>query len=392
MGDVLTEPRSTSGVFTRAAFFLIALTVGVTAFGGGFAVIASLKQRIVDRHRWMSEEEFASAVGVVAALPGTNAANLLTIVGTRGAGAWTGVLGCALFLLPGTSAILLFAVFYDRMRGVPGFGSVLEGITAAVVGVIAAVADELRPTVVKNGRELVVMALSFVLLATHLLSLLEVVLLAGAVGLLADRPTRDPLASDAAPAVLWSARGVGLGGLVAAPGVLLVIFTSFAKISLATFGGGIAMLPAVEREVAVHGWVPPAVLADSIAFAQITPGPIANCATFLGYRVAGFGGALAATLGVFVPPLFLSLLVAKRLAAVEKRRRVRAFLRGVSVAVVGVIAAAAYAVYRVGVHGAVLTALAVMVFVWRRMRPKDNTFLAIAAGAAVGVARGVLAR
>ncbi len=377
--------------FTRSAFFAIAFTIGLTAFGGGFAVIALLKQRVVDRHRWMTEEEFASAVGVVAALPGTNAANLLTIIGARRAGAWTGVAGCGLFLLPGITAILLFAVFYDRMRGVPGFGSVLEGITAAVVGVIAAVADELRPTVVRTGRELVMMTVSFVLLATHAMSLLEVVLFAGTVGLLADRAPRDPLASDAAPAFLFGTSGAaGSAAAAAVPGLLVTIFGAFAKISLATFGGGIAMLPAVEREVAVRGWVPPAVLADSIAFAQITPGPIANCATFLGYRIAGAAGALAATLGVFLPPLFLSLLVARRLAAVENRRRVRAFLRGVSVAVVGVIAAAAYAVYRVGVHGAVLTVLAIVVFMWRRLRPKDNTLLTIGAGALVGVARALI--
>jgi chromate transporter len=381
----LTAERD-AAPFSRGAFFALALRVGVFAFGGGFAIIANIKQRVVDERRWMDAEEFAQAIGVVAALPGTNAANLITIVGARLGGPTTGAVGCALFLVPGLAMMTAFGVFYERLRGLPGFGGVLEGITAAAVGIVAAVADELRPTIVTKRREALLVALVFGALAAHVLSLLEVVAIAGVIGMFASR--WPPRGAGAAAILLGAAKGGSLAGLTLAASE----FAAFAKIAIGTFGGGISMLPAVEREIASHGWLPATTFADAVAFAQITPGPIAKCATFLGYRVAGFGGAAAATLGVFLPPLVLALVVAQRLADVRESANVRGFLHGVSIAVVGAIAAAAYSVYRAGVHGVALTLFCVVVFAWRRSRPRASTILAIAGGAAFGLARSLLVR
>ena len=386
-------PSALKRPFSRGELFVLALGVGTFAFGGGFAIIANIKQRVVDEREWISAEEFAEAVGVVAALPGTNAANLLTIIGARLGGAVTGAIACALFVAPGLAMMLGFAVFYERLRGLPGFGAVLGGITAAVVGIVAAVADELRPAIVKRPREGLMVAVVFAALTTHVLSLLEVVALAGAIGVIAERfPSRPTGPSPpSSPSLLFFGAGGALSG-GAALTASAALFVAFAKIALGTFGGGIAMLPAVEREIATHRWLPASVFADAVAFAQVTPGPISNCSTFIGYRVAGFGGAAAATLGVFLPPLLVTLAIAQRLPKLRENPAVRGFLRGVSIAVVGAIAAAAYSVYRAGVHGLLLTLVAVGVFAWRRLRPRTNTLFAIAAGALVGLLRMLVAR
>ncbi len=388
-----TPPEAGEGKtpFSRGELFALSLAVGTFAFGGGFAIIANIKQRVVDERGWISAEEFAEAVGVTAALPGTNAANLLTIIGARLGGAATGVFACTLFLVPGLALMLGFAIFYERLRGMPGLGAILGGITAAVVGIVAAAADELRGTIVKRRRDGLLVALVFAALTTHVLSLLEVVALAGVIGVIAARLHSGRSPTGGSPAILLIGGAFETGAAVTLS-VSAALFGGFAKIALGTFGGGVAMLPAVEREIAAHGWLPTSVFADAVAFAQITPGPISNCSTFLGYRVAGLAGAAAATLGVFLPPLVITLAIAHRLPAMRQNPIVRGFLRGVSVAVVGAIAAAAYSVYRAGVHGALFTVLAVAVFAWRRYRPRTSTLWAIAAGGAFGLARSLLAR
>lgn len=85
--------------------------------------------------------------------------------------------------------------------------------------------------------------------------------------------------------------------------VLADLFLTFAKIGLFTFGGGYAMLSMIEHQCVEHKtWITHDEMMDITVIAESTPGPIAiNCATFTGYKRAGFPGALAATLGIIVP-------------------------------------------------------------------------------------------
>lgn len=365
---------------TVAALLRLSFFVGLFAFGGGFAIIARIKQRVVDELGWMTPGEFNELMAVTAALPGTNAANLLTILGASRVGVGAAAAACALFLLPGVALMLLFAIFYEQLRGVHGMGGALEGITAAVVGMVAAVAEELRPAAVKSRLDAVILVLAFAALASHALGLLEVVALSALYGVfMARRKEGGGNVSNL----------IAIGGASAA-GKTASLFLSFAKVSMATFGGGVAMIPAVEHEVLAHGWVTGAAFTDAIAFSQVTPGPIGNCSTFLGYRAGGYVGALAATLGIFLPPLLLSLFVASKLSALRENRTMRAVLAGVSVAVVAAMAAAAFAVYRVGVHGVTFTSFAIAVFVWRRLRPKHSTLYPILVGGLLGAARALV--
>ena len=84
---------------------------------------------------------------------------------------------------------------------------------------------------------------------------------------------------------------------------LLEIFLTFLRIGAFTFGGGYAMIPLIQKEtVEKHGWISDRDILEIVAIAESTPGPIAvNSATFVGYRVCGFTGALYATLGVVLP-------------------------------------------------------------------------------------------
>ena len=123
----------------------------------------------------------------------------------------------------------------------------------------------------------------------------------------------------------------------------LLLFAAFFKIGLFTFGGGYAMLSMILSELCERrGWISEAELMDVAAVAESTPGPIAiNSATYIGYKQAGFFGALAATLGVVLPSFVIILLIAAALHSLMKYAGVNAFLAGVRPCVVAMILATA---------------------------------------------------
>ena len=99
--------------------------------------------------------------------------------------------------------------------------------------------------------------------------------------------------------------------------VLLELFWSFCKIGFTSFGG-LSMVPLINHEMLSHGWMSLSEVSDIVAIAEMTPGPLGlNCATFAGTRVAGFLGALSASLGVLSPTF---LLCAAAAVAFEKFR------------------------------------------------------------------------
>lgn len=154
-------------------------------------------------------------------------------------------------------------------------------------------------------------------------------------------------------------------------GLLVTLCAIFLRIGAVTFGGGFIMIPLLESEVVeTHQWLTHQEFVDATALGQMTPGPVLITATFIGYRVAGTLGALLATISVFLPAFVMTIAAGSSLRRFRSNKQVQAFLRGVTPAVVGLLAAAAWSIGRAGVQtwiGLVLTLLAV--FVLLRYRP-----------------------
>ena len=123
--------------------------------------------------------------------------------------------------------------------------------------------------------------------------------------------------------------------------IYLELFVTFLMIGAITFGGGYAMLPIIQKEVAAKGWVDAAALVDFVAVSESTPGPFAiNMATYVGSEVGGFFGAICATLGVAVPSFVVILIVAKCYDAFRQSKTVKGCMSGLKPAVVGLIGGA----------------------------------------------------
>ncbi len=125
--------------------------------------------------------------------------------------------------------------------------------------------------------------------------------------------------------------------------IYLTLLFTFFKIGFFTIGGGYAMLPLIQTEIAAYNWITNQEFIDIIAIAEMTPGPIAiNAATFIGYRVGGVMGSLIATSGIVLPSLLIILILSKILERYRQHPLMNAIFAGIRPVVAGLIISAAW--------------------------------------------------
>lgn len=366
-----------------ARLLRLALWLGIAGFGGGFAVVQQLRRVLVYREHRVPDDEFMESFAVATALPGTPGTNLLTIIGVRLGGIAGGILSATVFLLPSVLLMIAFGALYSHVRNIATLATFLDGMSVATVGVVAGVATEIGRSSLKRKADWAIAALAAGALIAHAMTLLEVIALAGLSGALLLRPEHDAIQAttsrnDRSPKLRGFFLPLPLAAISASPVVILLVV--FARIGLATFGGGFAMIPAIDHEiVTTRHWLSDAAFNDAIVLGQITPGPVAIAATFIGYRVAGLAGAVLATAGMFTPPMILSLLAGRSLKAFQSNLLVQGALHGITPALSGILTAAAVALWRTSVHGiapAIIAVTAGLILIKWRILP----FLVLASG------------
>jgi len=163
---------------------------------------------------------------------------------------------------------------------------------------------------------------------------------------------------------------------------------TFLKIGAFTFGGGMVMIPFIEQDaVNTYGWLSRREFVDAIAMGQITPGPIVISSVFIGYKVAGLLGAVAAMGAISLPTFFYSVGAAYQLHRLKTNLRVRAFIRGVGPAVVGMILAAGVTIARASLVD-VWTGLLAVACLLALVRLKLDAALVVVAAGVVGLLLG----
>jgi chromate transporter len=370
---------------TLARLLLTSVWLGVAGFGGGFAIINVLKRKAVERERWIDDARFVETMAIATTLPGAFATNVVTMIAHRLRGAAAAVLATVAFIAPSGAIMLAFAAGYDRFRGVATVATCLDGMSAATVGVVAAVAVDIGRTALGRKIDWAIGLAACAAISTGALGLLETVAITALAGAAFMRPPGGSGAADRRDSSLAVLVPVIGAAAIAAP-TLLSLFGVFARIGIATFGSGFAMIAAIDHEiVAARGWLTENAFKDAIVLGLITPGPVAMAATFVGYRVAGIAGACVATAGMFAPPVAVSLIAARSIDAFRSNRILKGALCALGPAVVGIIAAAAISVGRTAVHdlpGAAIAAVAFAVLVAMRRTPP---IAVLAAGGAVAL-------
>ena len=334
---------------------LTTLHLGAVGYGGP-AILALMKQTLVGKKRWITEKDFMDAVSLAQALPGATGVTVLGYVGFKLKKIWGGVLAPLGFVTPPTLLMLLLSWAYFTYGQLPFVRALFAGLGALVVALLLnaclVLGKSVFPTIGwSDWRGLLITAAGFIGVYVMHLNVLWVVLGAAALGMVlfsagarrtfAELPSRSRAISPErlpvsayVPAVLVAVV-VGVGLLI--PYTRSVMAT-FLGIGATAFGGGFGSIPLIQSQVVdAHAWLTTKEFVDGIALGQITPGPVFITATFIGYRVAGVVGALAATVAVFIPSVTAIILLADLHGRVQDHWATRAIIRGLQAGFIGLI-------------------------------------------------------
>ena len=316
------------------------LRLGTLGFGGPIALAGRMQDELVTERHWIDPQEYKEGLALAQLAPGPLAAQLAMYLGWVRFGALGATLVAAAFIGPSFVMVLILSASYVKFGGLPWMQSLFYGIGGVVIAIIAR--SVVRLSTVTIGRNVLLWALFAVNAGITIVTESEVVwvlVLSGVVCLLARR-------RQAAPAVhglVVVPRLPVTGALaVAAGGILWQVFTYFATAGLFVFGSGLAIVPFLYGGVVRRfHWLSERQFVDAVAVSMITPGPVVITVAFIGYLVAGWSGATAAALGVFLPVYLIVLIVAPRFHRLVQSPRLKAFVDGVTAATTGAIAGAA---------------------------------------------------
>jgi chromate transporter len=370
------------------AFLRYFLGLGTWGFGGPIATVGYMQRDLVERRRWLTENEFLDGVALGQTMPGPLAAQVVMWVGFLRKG-WAGALAtAAAFIAPSFLLVLAVAAIYARYSGLAIVQALFYGIAPAVMAIIAIAAYKLAR--LTNRRDVRLWAISAVLAAVTAVTGAEIAYLFIAAGLLMivlDAPPRWMRRGGSAallPATLAKITPPWVI-LTASAGVLASLGLFFLKAGAFIFGSGLAIVPFLrEGVVAQHHWLTSRQFIDAVAMGLITPGPVVITATFIGYLVAGLPGAVVATIAIFIPIYLGVALPGRWFVRHRDNAQIKAFVKGATAAAAGAIAGAVVVLTRQTVTDLPTAAIALVslgLLLWRKI--PEPVFVSL--GAVAGI-------
>ncbi|MBI4181278.1 MAG: chromate efflux transporter [Chloroflexi bacterium] len=365
-----------------AALFL---RIGATAFGGPAAYIAIMQRETVRNRRWLDEQQFLDFNGVTNLIPGPNATEMALWLGLVRAG-WLGYAAAGLlFILPAMLATLALAWVYVAYGSLSQVGWVLYGVKPIVIAIIIQALWDLGRKAVKGWLTAMV---GIAVITFYLLGFNEVALLfAGAGIVLLFQGGRQLLKASPSAMLVMPLLKVPLSMLSAGviPFSQITLFLTMLKIGSVIYGSGYVLLAFFNSEFVIRlGWLTHQQLLDAIAVGQITPGPVASSATFIGYLMGGLPSALLATLAFLLPSFFFVALLSRILPWLRKSWWSAAFLDGVNVASLGLMLGVTWQLGRVGVVDWFIILLTIIAL-FLVFRSKVNSAWLILGGGLLGI-------
>ncbi|HET9317151.1 MAG TPA: chromate efflux transporter [Vicinamibacteria bacterium] len=330
------------------------------------------------RRSWLRREEFLDLLAATNLIPGPNSTEMAIHIGYRRAG-WPGFLVAgACFILPAAMIVCALAAAYVRFGRLPAAEGLLWGVRPVIVVVVAQALWALGRSAVRS-RPLAILAGAALVLAVAGVHELMLLLGAGLAAAIFSGSIRPRAAAALVPLPLLAPPAATL------PGLLLI----FLKIGSVLFGSGYVLLAFLRAELVVRlGWLTEAQLLDAVAAGQITPGPLSTTATFIGFVLRGLPGAAVSTVGIFLPAFVFVALSGPLVPRLRRSRAAGAFLDGVQVASLALMAVVTW---QLTVHGvrdpfaAVIAVAAAVLLVHHRV----NASWLVLGGAGLGILRSL---
>jgi chromate transporter len=348
-------PAQTRPETTLTAFALYFLRLGCFGFGGPIALVGYMQKDLVDERHWVAQQDYLDGLAFSQLAPGPLAAQLAMYLGFVRAGWWGATVVGAAFILPSFLMVVGIGEAYLHFGGSRLIAALFYGIGAAVIGIIARSAWKLMKTSLK--KDWLLWSAFLALALSTAITEREIVWLFLAAGVLAMLVRTPPWLWRRGHA-MWAFAPFGV--TLSKTGALLAFFL---KASLFVFGSGLAIVPFLHGGVVRdHHWLTEEQFLDAVAVAMITPGPVVITAAFVGYLVAGFAGACAAALGVFLPVYLFVVLLGPYYKRFSQNPQIRNFVQGVTAAATGAIAGAVVVLARHSVRDAWTAGMALATF------------------------------
>lgn len=372
--------------------FLLYLRIGLTGIGPAF--FTETNKHLVKGRRWIREEDFVNGLALAQLLPGATYVSLTVYIGYKLRGIAGALTSFFAFLLPSFGIMMLLSYIYFTFGSLPQIGILFKGMAVIVAGLLPHAVLEIGKSAVTDWRGGLIAIGSVGLMAyySNIFMLLFMAIISGVV--LYYRPLRRQNMTTESEGSLRSGIGavnipvkllvmlaVGLATIVFLASFkpfLLQLASVFFQMGLFLFGGGTSMIPFMQQEVVTHyHWLTLDEFVVGIALGQVTPGPFLITATFVGYKVAAVSGAIAATLGIFLPSLFLVMATAEIHQKIKYNIWVKAAIKGIAAAFTGMMLVVAVGLVRHSVGDISSAVLSVSVFVTLLFGKLDTIWVVI---------------
>ena len=315
-----------------AALFL---RLGFTAFGGPAAHVAIMHDEVVQRRKWLTDEQFLDLLGATNLIPGPNSTEMAIHIGYVRAG-WAGLLlGGLCFIGPAVLIVLALAWLYEQFGSTPRAEWLLYGVKPVIIAIIVQALWMLGRKALKNR---ILALIGGTALVLYFLGVNEIALLfAGGLVFMSIENFGRLRGLNAAILLPLS------GALLAQtpiPFNLSTLFLTFLKIGAVLYGSGYVLLAFLRAAFVLRlGWITDQQLLDAVAIGQVTPGPLFTAATFIGYLVGGTPAALLATLGIFLPSFVFVAISNPLIPKIRNSSWASSLLDGVNASALGLMAA-----------------------------------------------------
>ncbi|HLR67439.1 MAG TPA: chromate efflux transporter [Virgibacillus sp.] len=327
--------------------------LGFTSFGGPVAHLAYFKDEYVDRKRWLDDKTYADIIALCQFLPGPASSQVGISIGIMRGGLLGGIVSWIGFTLPSIIVLVVFAMLYQTFTLENAiFIHSLKVVAAAVVlHALIGLGKKLTPD---KTRLAIAVVASFIMLI-YPSAWMQILIILGA-GLLGIKLFKNKAESNVKPFSVNISKKTGIISLsilmislISLPIItkltsnpLVSIFDTFFRVGSLVFGGGHVVLPMIEREIVPQGLISPDAFLAGYGMAQAVPGPLFTFSSYLGMVMEGIGGAVVATIGIFLPSFLLVVAALPFLSELRRRASFQGILMGVNASVVGILLAAFY--------------------------------------------------
>ena len=314
-----------------AVFFKL----GLFAFGGPAAHIAMMEHEVVTKRAWMTREHYLDLIGATNLIPGPNSTEMTMHCGYQRAGKKGLFIAGISFVFPAVFITAILGYLYVLYGALPQVQPFIKGIQPAVIVIIASAVIKLGKKAVKNW-ELALLGTLF--LAASLLGFDQVLVLfaGGLLGMCYFLIKSKMQSTTLAIAPLFMVFIVSeIGTKLSSVG----IFLKFLKVGSILYGSGYVLFAYLDTELVTTALLSQTQLIEAIGIGQFTPGPVLSTATFIGYQLGGFWGAIAATAGIFMPSFLFVWLLNPLIPKMRKSKVLGYFLDSINVAAVAIMLA-----------------------------------------------------